>query len=145
MSLNRAILIGRLTRDPELKYTPSGLPVANFTIAVDRNQAPNAQGEKETDFIPCVAWRQSAEFAANYLQKGALVAVEGRIQVRKWQTQDGQNRWTTEVVCDRVQGLGGRSRQEGEGMPGPGGPSGASAYGGGRPDDLEVDDPFSEQ
>ncbi|HHX40912.1 MAG TPA: single-stranded DNA-binding protein [Armatimonadetes bacterium] len=140
MALNRVVLIGRLTRDPELKYTPSGLPVANFTLAVDRNQAPNAQGEKETDFIPCVAWRQQAEFAANYLGKGRLVAVEGRIQVRKWQTQDGQTRWSTEVICDRVQGLD-RPRQDGEGAPGGGGMPGGG-FGG--PDAMDVDDPFSE-
>lgn len=140
MSLNRAILIGRLTRDPELKYTPSGLPVANFTVAVDRNQAPNAQGEKETDFIPCVAWRQTAEFAGNYLHKGRLVAVEGRIQVRKWQTQDGQNRWTTEVVCDRLYPLD-RPRQEGEGGTDAIAPSTFGDMGGHDPD---TDDPFGE-
>ncbi len=140
MALNRVVLIGRLTRDPELKYTPSGLPVANFTLAVDRNQAPNAQGEKETDFIPCVAWRQQAEFAANYLGKGRLVAVEGRIQVRKWQGQDGQTRWATDVICDRVQGLD-RPRQDGEGVPGGGGIPDAG-FGG--QDAMDLDDPFSE-
>lgn len=120
MSLNRVVLIGRMTKDPELKYTPAGLPVATFTLAVDRNQAPNAQGEKETDFIPCVAWRQQAEFSANYLGKGRLVAAEGRIQVRKWQTQDGQTRWSTEVVCDRVQGLD-KPKPGAEGAPTTGG------------------------
>lgn len=140
MPLNRVILIGRLTRDPELKYTPSGVAVATFTLAVDRPVSPNAQGEKETDFIPCVAWRQSAEFAANYLQKGRLVAVEGRLQIRKWQTQDGQPRTSTEVICDRVQGLD-RPRTEGEGAPA-GAPPGS--YGPDAPSDIDNQDPFAE-
>ncbi|MBI3946846.1 MAG: single-stranded DNA-binding protein [Armatimonadetes bacterium] len=140
--MNRVVLIGRLTADPELKYTPSGVPMARFTVAVDRNQAPNAQGEKETDFIPCVTWRQSAEFAGNYLHKGRLVAVEGRIQIRKWQTQDGQNRVFTEVVCDRVYPLD-RPRQEGEAGAATGdarGPGDRSA-----PVSADDDDPFAEQ
>lgn len=141
MAINRVVLVGRLTRDPELKYTPSGVPVAHFTVAVDRNQAPNAQGEKETDFIPCVAWQKSAEFAANYLQKGRLVGVDGRIQVRRYQTQDGQNRTFTEVVCDRLQGLD-RPRQEGEGGPAGGGRSDAGA---GPGPDLDAEDPFDQQ
>ncbi len=139
MSLNRVVLIGRLTRDPELKYTPSGKAVANFTIAVDRNMAPNAQGERETDFIPCVTWEKQAEFAANYLGKGRLVAVEGRIQVRKYQTQDGQNRTFTEVKCDRVQGLD-KPRQEGEG-----GAAAAGAEAGGFHGEPDMGDPFADQ
>lgn len=101
--LNRVILIGRLTADPELRYTPTGLPVASFRLAVDRPK--NQAGEKQTDFVNIVAWRQQAEFAANYLNKGRLVAIEGRLQIRQWTTQDGQRRTTAEVVCDRVQGL----------------------------------------
>jgi single-strand DNA-binding protein len=128
MSLNRVILIGRLTADPSLKYTPSGIPVANFTVAVDRNTAPNAQGEREADFVPCVAWHQSAEFAANYLQKGRLVACDGRLQIRKYQDKDGQNRTFTEVVCERLQGLD-RAR-EGQDAPA-------------IPDDLDAEDPFA--
>ena len=89
--LNRVILIGRLVADPELRYTPSGVPVANFRIAVDRSFT-NAAGERETDFINIVAWRQRAEFAANYLGKGRLVAIDGRLQIRQWTTQDGQRR-----------------------------------------------------
>lgn len=143
MSLNRVILIGRLTRDPELKYTSSGVAVANFTVAVDRNTAPNAQGERETDFVPCVAWRQSAEFAANYLQKGRLVAVDGRLQIRKYQSQEGQNRTFTEVVCERVQGLD-RPRQEGaEGAYSGGAPGGAGPAGMAMPDELDAEDPFA--
>lgn len=101
--LNRVILIGRLTADPELRYTPSGLPVASFRLAVDRGK--NQAGEKETDFINIIAWRQRAEFAANYLNKGRLIAVEGRLQIRQWTTNDGQRRSTAEVVCDRLQPL----------------------------------------
>jgi single-strand DNA-binding protein len=101
---NKAILVGRLCNDPELRYTPSGVAVANFRLAVDR-QFTNPQGERETDFIDIVAWRQDAEFAANYLTKGRLVLVDGRIQVRNWTTQDGQRRRNVEVVADRVRGL----------------------------------------
>lgn len=102
--MNLVVLIGRLTKEPELKYTPSGVPVATFTVAVDR-PFKSQQGEKETDFIEIVAWRQSAEFAANYLGKGRLVAVQGRLQVRSWVQQDGTRRWKTEVVADQVRGL----------------------------------------
>lgn len=108
--LNRVILIGRLTADPELRYTPSGVPVANFRLAVDRTFT-SASGERETDFVNIVAWRQRAEFAANYLNKGRLVAVEGRLQIRQWTTQDGQRRQTAEVVSDQLQPLE-RRREE---------------------------------
>lgn len=102
--VNKVILVGRLCTDPELKYTPSGVAVANFRIAVDRPFA-NAQGERETDFIDIVTWRQNAEFVNTYVSKGRLVLVEGRIQVRQWQTQEGQRRRTTEVVADSVRSL----------------------------------------
>ena len=101
--LNRVVLIGRLANDPELKYTASGIAVANFRIAVDR--IPNAQGERQADFIPIVAWRQRAEFAANYLTKGRLVAVDGKLQVRSWVAQDGSRRYATEVIADNVESL----------------------------------------
>jgi single-strand DNA-binding protein len=103
--LNRVVLIGRLGRDPELRYTPSGIPVCSFSIAVDRPQAANAQGERETDWIDIVAWRQRAEFAANYLSKGRLVAVDGRLQIRSWNAQDGTKRKTAEVIADELRGL----------------------------------------
>jgi single-strand DNA-binding protein len=109
--MNRIILTGRLVADPELRYTPSGLPVANFRIAVDRGK--NQAGEKETDFINVVAWRQRAEFAANYLNKGRLIAVEGRLQIRQWTTNDGQRRSTAEVVCDRLEPLERRREEAG--------------------------------
>lgn len=102
--LNRVILIGRLTRDPELRYTPSGVAVTKFTLAIDRAYK-NAQGEKETDFINIVTWRKQAENVANYLFKGKLAAVDGRLQVRNYQGQDGQKRWITEVVAENVRFL----------------------------------------
>jgi single-strand DNA-binding protein len=101
--LNRVVLIGRLATDPELKYTPSGLAVTSFILAVDRR--PNQQGEKEADFIPIVAWKQSAEFAANYLSKGRLLAVDGRLQIRSWVAQDGSRRKSAEVVAESLKSL----------------------------------------
>jgi single-strand DNA-binding protein len=114
--LNRVVLIGRLANDPELKYTPSGIAVANFTIAV--NRVPNAQGEREADFVPIVVWRQSAEFAANYLTKGRLVAVDGRLQIRSWVAQDGTRRKQAEVVADNLKSLD-RPKEHVEGAPAP--------------------------
>ncbi|MFZ5945006.1 MAG: single-stranded DNA-binding protein [Bacillota bacterium] len=102
--LNNVILIGRLTKDPELRYTPSGVAVATFTIAVDR-PFTNQQGEREADFIPIVVWRKQAENCANYIGKGRLVAVQGRIQVRTYDANDGQRRWVTEVVAENVRFL----------------------------------------
>lgn len=102
--MNRIFLIGRLTRDPELRYVPSGQPVANFTLAVDR-PFKNSQGERDTDFIDIVAWRKSAELATQYLSKGRLVAVEGRLQIRSYEAQDGTRRKVAEVVTDRIQFL----------------------------------------
>jgi single-strand DNA-binding protein len=102
--LNRIILIGRLTRDPELRYVPSGHPVASFTLAVDRPFA-NQQGERDTDFIDIVAWRKLAEQASQHLSKGRLVAVEGRLQIRSFETQDGQKRRVAEVVADGIRFL----------------------------------------
>jgi single-strand DNA-binding protein len=102
--MNHIVLIGRLTRDPELRYTPNGLAVANFDMAVDR-PTTNQQGERETDFIRIVAWQKQAELCANYLKKGRLVAVEGRLQIRNYETQDGQKRKAAEVVASFVQFL----------------------------------------
>jgi len=135
---NKAILIGRLCNDPELRYTPSGVAVANFRLAVDR-PFTNQQGERETDFIDIVAWRQDAEFAANYLAKGRLVLIDGRIQVRNWTAQDGQRRRSVEVVADRVRGLD-RPR-EGAG-PGEEGKAEAAAP---APDEDVPPDPFADQ
>ncbi len=102
--LNRVILIGRLTRDPELRYTGSGLPVATFNLAVDR-PFTNQQGEKETDFIRIVAWRKLAETCANNLGKGRLVAVEGRLQIRNYEDKDGVKRQAAEVIAETVKFL----------------------------------------
>ncbi|EHQ92165.1 single-stranded DNA-binding protein [Desulfosporosinus youngiae] len=102
--LNRVVLIGRLTKDPELRYTPTGVAVANFTLAVDRNYK-NAQGERETDFINCVVYRKLAELSAEYLAKGKMAAVDGRIQVRSYTGNDDQKRWVTEVIAENVRFL----------------------------------------
>ena len=102
--MNFILLIGRLVRDPELRYTAQGTPVASFTLAVDR-PFKSANGEKETDFINCVAWRKTGETIANYLQKGRLVAVEGRLQVRSYETTDGQKRTASEVVVEQFRFL----------------------------------------
>jgi len=108
--INRVILVGRMATDPELRYTPSGVAVANFRVAVDR-PFTSSQGEKQTDFINIVTWRQSAQFAADNLRKGRLVGIDGRLQVRSYTTSDGQRRWMTEVVAERVQALD-RAREE---------------------------------
>lgn len=100
-SLNKIILVGRLTADPELRYTPSGAPVANFTLAVDRKFSK----ADETDFIPVVAWRRLAEICNEFLNKGKLVAVEGRLQTRTYEDRDGQRRKAFEVVADDMQML----------------------------------------
>lgn len=102
--INRVVLVGRLTRDPELRYTPSGVPVSSFTLAVNRTFT-NQQGEREADFINCVVWRKTAENVANYLRKGSLVGVEGRIQTRSYENQEGRKVYVTEVVADSVQFL----------------------------------------
>lgn len=99
--LNIILLMGRLTADPELKYTPNGVAVATFTMAVDRD-VKNQDGGYDVDFINIVAWRQTGEFAAQYFQKGQLAVVKGRLQLRKYQDKNGQNRITPEVVADRV-------------------------------------------
>jgi single-strand DNA-binding protein len=116
--LNRVVLIGRLTRDPESKYTQTGVPVASFGIAVDRPSRNAETGERETDFINITAWRKTAEFVTQYLTKGRLVAVEGRLQIRSWTAQDGTKRTAAEVVADNVQGLD-KPRDSGP-APGPG-------------------------
>jgi len=102
--LNRVILIGRLTADPQLRYTQSGIAVGNFRLAVDR-PFTNQQGERETDFIDIVVWRRLAETCANNLGKGRLVAVEGRLQIRYYEAQDGGRRQAAEVVADNVRFL----------------------------------------
>ena len=116
MSLNKCMIIGNLGRDPEMRYTPSGQAVTQFTVAVNRNYK-DQQGERqeETEWFRVVAWGQQAEFAAEYLRKGAKVYVEGRIQTRQWEGQDGQKRYTTELVANTIQNLERRQRDEGGG------------------------------
>ena len=99
--LNKIILMGRLTRDPELRRTQSGTAVASFTLAVDRDYKPQ-DGERETDFIDIVAWRGTGEFVSKYFSKGRMAVVEGRLQVRDWKDKDGAKRRSTEVIADNV-------------------------------------------
>lgn len=99
--LNKIFIMGRLTRDPELRTTNSGTSVASFSLAVDRNYK-GADGEKETDFIDCVEWRQTGEFAAKYFAKGRMAVVEGRLQIRPWTDKEGNNRRSAEVIVDNM-------------------------------------------
>lgn len=99
--INRTVLVGRLTKDPELRYTPSGIAMAKFTLAVNRTF--KTDGQPDADFINCLAWRKQAENLANYLKKGSLAGVEGRIQTGSYEGQDGKRVYTTDVVCDSVQ------------------------------------------
>ena len=117
--LNHIVIMGRLTRDPELRRTGSGIAVASFSVAVDRDFGKNENGEKETDFIDCVAWRNTAEYVSKYVTKGRMVAVSGRLQIRSWTDKEGNKRRTAEVVADNV--YFGDSRRDSE--------NGGNAYG----------------
>jgi single-strand DNA-binding protein len=111
--LNRVVLVGRLTKDPELKYTPNGVAVCSFTLAVNR-PFQNAQGDREADFINCVVWRKPAENVANYLKKGSLAGVDGRLQTRSYENNQGQRVYVTEVMAESVQFL--EPKQQGSGQ-----------------------------
>lgn len=124
--LNRIILIGRLTRDPELRYTPGGTAVTRFTLAVDRR--PNKQGERETDFIDIVTWQKTAETCANYLGKGRLVAVEGRLQIRSYDDNQGIRRKSADVVADTVRFLDWSKEGQPPRTSGPGASSGGDDF-----------------
>lgn len=100
--LNHIVIMGRLTRDPELRRTGSGVAVASFTLAVDRDFSGKDGGEKETDYIDCVAWRNTGEFVSKYFAKGSMAVVSGRLQIRAWNDKDGNKRRTAEVVADSV-------------------------------------------
>ena len=127
--LNHITIMGRLTRDPELRRTGSGVAVASFTLAVDRDFGKNENGERETDFIDCVAWRQTGEFVSKYFTKGRMAVVSGRLQIRSWTDKDGNKRRTAEVVADNV--YFGDSKRENEGGNAYGGNSyGNNTYGG---------------
>ena len=110
--INNVVLVGRLTKDPELKYTQSNIAVASFSLAVNRN-FKDANGERETDFINCVIWRQQAENLANWAKKGALIGITGRIQTRSYENQQGQRVYVTEVVAENFQMLESRAAREG--------------------------------
>lgn len=111
--INNVVLVGRMTRDAELRYTPSNQAVTTFTLAVNRN-FKNQNGEREADFINCVIWRQQAENLANWVKKGTLVGVTGRIQTRNYENQQGQRVYVTEVVADNFQILESRATREGQ-------------------------------
>ena len=111
--LNHITIMGRLTRDPELRRTGSGVAVTSFTLAVDRDFSPKDGGERETDFIDCVAWRQTGEFVSKYFTKGRMAVVSGRLQIRGWTDKDGNKRRSAEVVADNV--YFGDSKREGDG------------------------------
>lgn len=135
--LNHIVLMGRLTRDPELRRTGSGIAVASFTLAVDRDFSGKDGGEKETDFIDVVAWRQTGEFVSKYFTKGRMAVVPGRLQIRNWTDQDGNKRKSAEVVADHV--YFGDSKKESSG-----GDSYGSNYGGGYAAQAIPENPCSE-
>ena len=122
--LNHITIMGRLTRDPELRRTGSGIAVASFTVAVDRDFGGRDGGEKETDFIDCVAWRQTGEFVSKYFTKGRMIVVSGRLQIRSWTDKDGNKRRTAEVVADNC--YFGDSKRDNDG----GNAYGGNTYGG---------------
>ena len=132
--LNHIVIMGRLARDPELRHTQSGTPVATFRLAVDRDYKDKNTGERATDWIDCVAWKSTGEFASRYLAKGRLTVVEGRLQMREWTDKEGNRRTTAEVVADNI--YFGDSRREGGDTGGygdrgyGGGSYGAGGYGG---------------
>ena len=127
--LNHITIMGRLTRDPELRRTGSGIAVASFTVAVDRDFGGRDGGEKETDFIDCVAWRQTGEFVSKYFTKGSMIVVSGRLQIRNWNDKDGNKRRSAEVVADNV--YFGESRRSADSNASYGGNTyGGNSYGG---------------
>ena len=127
--LNHIVIMGRLTRDPELRRTGTGIAVASFTVAVDRDFGGRDGGERETDFIDCVAWRQTGEFVSKYITKGSMIVVSGRLQIRNWNDKDGNKRRSAEVVADNV--YFGESKRSNEGGSSYGGNTyGGNAYGG---------------
>ena len=128
--LNHIVIMGRLVRDPEIRRTAAGAACANFTVAVDRDFA-NQSGEKETDFIDCVAWKQTGEFVGKYFTKGKQIVVSGRLQIRSWTDKDGNKRKTAEIVASNVYFAG--SKNEGGDAQTGGGYSGSyGSYGGGQ-------------
>jgi single-strand DNA-binding protein len=127
--LNHIVIMGRLTRDPELRRTGTGVAVASFTVAVDRDFGGREGGERETDFIDCVAWRNTGEFVSKYFTKGSMIVVSGRLQIRGWTDKEGNKRRTAEVVADNV--YFGESKRSGDsGSYSNGNSFGGNSYGG---------------
>ena len=126
--LNHITIMGRLTRDPELRRTGSGVAVASFSVAVDRDFGGRDGGERETDFIDCVAWRQTGEFVSKYFTKGSMIVVSGRLQIRNWNDKDGNKRRSAEVVADNV--YFGESKRNSDGGSYAGNSYGGNTYGG---------------
>lgn len=129
--INRIILVGRLTKDPELRYTPNGVAVANFTLAVNR-PFTNQQGDREADFINIVVWRRQAENAANFLKKGSLAGVDGRLQTRSYDNNEGRRVYVTEVMAESVQFLEPKGSGGGSGQGGYGNQDNNNPFGGGQ-------------
>ena len=127
--LNHITIMGRLTRDPELRRTGSGIAVASFTVAVDRDFGGRDGGEKETDFIDCVAWRQTGEFVSKYFTKGRMIVVSGRLQIRSWTDKEGNKRRTAEVVAENCY-FGDSKRDADSGSSYGGNTYGGNSYGG---------------
>ncbi len=113
--LNQIVIMGRFTRDPELRHTQSGHPVASFTLAVERDFSSRDGGERATDFIDCVAWRNTGEFVSKYFTKGQMAAVSGRLQIREWTDRDGNKRRSAEIVADSVYFADSKKTREGSG------------------------------
>ena len=136
--LNHIVLMGRLTRDPELRQTQSGVSVASFSLAVDRDYQNRDSGEKQTDFIDIVAWRSTAEFVSKYFSKGKMAVVSGRLQIRDWTDRDGGKRRSAEVVADNVYFGESKSGSQGGGQSA-GGRSSGSGYGGYDAPEIKTD------
>ncbi len=135
--LNHITIMGRLTRDPELRYTQSQTPVTSFTLAVDRDFVGRDSGERQTDFIDVVAWRQTGEFVSKYFTKGSMAVVSGRLQIRDWTDRDGNKRRSAEVLAEDVYFGESKPRSDSVGMKKDNGVSTFSAY-----DDIDEDLPF---
>ena len=148
--LNHIVIMGRLTRDPELRTTQAGVSVASFTVAVDRDFGGRDGGERQTDFIDCVAWRQTGEFVSRYFRKGSMIVVSGRLQSRKWQDREGNNRTNWEIQADNV--YFGESRSSGSSSRDDSSYSGSSysnsgsngSYDGGRQNSVPAPSAFAE-
>lgn len=143
MSLNHICIMGRMTRDPELRRTGGGVAVTSFTLAVDRDYNPKDGSEKETDFIDCNAWRNTAEFIERNFHKGSMAVVSGRLQIRNWTDKDGNKRRSAEVVADHV--YFGDSKKSSEGNSTYQSQSDSQSYDGGYPESMALIDKYQQQ